>query len=48
MADSDPKVAPNAEPQASEEVNVFSYDVSSQSKTPAPQKSNPVSPLAAG
>jgi hypothetical protein len=48
MADSDPKVAPNAEPTPAEEANVFSYDVSTQASVPAPSKPNPASPLAAG
>jgi hypothetical protein len=48
MADSNPKVSPNAEPKAPKDSNVFSYDVASQAKTTAPQKPNPASPLAAG
>jgi hypothetical protein len=48
MADSDPRLSPNSEPVAEKDANVFSYDVSSQSKIPSPQKPNPSSPLAAG
>jgi len=48
MADSDPKVSPIAEPEAPENSNVFSYDVSAQAGTTTQQQPNPVSPLAAG
>lgn len=48
MADSDPKMSPLAEPEAKEENNVFTYDVSSRATTPAQSKPNPASPLAAG
>lgn len=48
MADSDPRLSPNAEPKPSENAKVFEYDVSSQGKAPGKQDANPASPLAAG
>jgi hypothetical protein len=46
-----PKVGPNLADSPDEvvgEAKVFGYDVASQSRTVAPSKPNPVSPLAAG
>lgn len=46
-----PKTGPNvsdAPEVASEDANIFGYDVAAQSKTVTTQKPNPASPLAAG
>jgi hypothetical protein len=48
MADSNPKMSPLAEPKAKKENSVFEYNVAAQASTPAQQKPNPASPLAAG
>lgn len=48
MADSDPRLSPNAEPKARKNAKVFQYDVSSQGGTAPKPGSNPASPLAAG